>query len=290
VRLFIIKTIYKPFKKLEIMARDLRITGREWLELVFANKNKTYGAYALRITGTRRHLTAYAAVALLAAAIVIFPTLKNRMTPADGKKGVTEATVLSSVVLTPPPVEAVVAPRVAAPPTAALRPTIRFVVPRIVAEPAATDEAPPPVMDELLRDPSAGISVVTQQGEPAGTADPTEFMPGAPAGATDEPILAQVVEQPAVFTEDFMAWIYKELKYPVAAIERDIAGRVTVQFTVGKDGKVGDVKVLKGVDALLDREAVRVLNKMPDWIPGKQQGEPVAVRFVIPIIFRLGKR
>ena len=67
----------------------------------------------------------------------------------------------------------------------------------------------------------------------------------------------------------------------------NIQGRVTVQFTVLKTGEITDIAVVRGVDPLLDREAVRIVQSMPNWIPGKQRGEKVNVRFTLPIAFRL---
>ena len=77
------------------------------------------------------------------------------------------------------------------------------------------------------------------------------------------------------------------MQYPQAALENNIQGRVIVQFVVGKDGSVSDVQVLAGLDRLCDREAVRVVESMPKWIPGKQNGKAVSVKYTIPVMFRL---
>ena len=84
-----------------------------------------------------------------------------------------------------------------------------------------------------------------------------------------------------------MRFINENLRYPVAAIENGIQGRVTVQFVVKKDGSVDDVTVLHGVDSALDQEAIRVCKTLPKFIPGKQNGQPVNVWFTLPIFFRL---
>jgi protein TonB len=165
-----------------------------------------------------------------------------------------------------------------------LKKTVRFVVNRIVPD-ADADETPATVIEDLLAFPDAGISVVTQPGDAGGLLDPADILP--PPAFPEGPINVAVVERQPVFPYDLMKWIYKELKYPPAAVEMRIAGRVTLQFTVGADGHVTDIAVLQGVDALLDREAMRVIAKMPKWIPGEQQGTPVAVRYVLPIIFKL---
>ena len=86
-----------------------------------------------------------------------------------------------------------------------------------------------------------------------------------------------------------MKFINENLRYPAAAIENGIQGRVVVQFVVKKDGSVGDVKVIRGIDPTLDQEAIRVCKTLPKFIPGKRydNGEPVDVWFTIPVIFKL---
>ena len=84
-----------------------------------------------------------------------------------------------------------------------------------------------------------------------------------------------------------MKFLAKNIKYPVAAQEAKIEGRVIVQFVVGRDGNVSDVKVMHGVNPELDAEAIRVVSMMPNWIPGKQRGKAVAVKYTMPIMFRL---
>ena len=86
-----------------------------------------------------------------------------------------------------------------------------------------------------------------------------------------------------------MQWISDNIKYPVTAAKNGVQGRVIVQFVVGKTGDVSDVKVTRGVDPSLDREAVRVVSAMPKWIPGRQDGEAVTVRYTLPVTFRLDK-
>jgi protein TonB len=85
----------------------------------------------------------------------------------------------------------------------------------------------------------------------------------------------------------FREYIARNLKYPEVAAENGIQGRVFVQFVVEPDGRVSNVKVVRGVDPALDREAVRVVESSPPWKPGKQRGKPVRVSFTFPIIFVL---
>ena len=105
-----------------------------------------------------------------------------------------------------------------------------------------------------------------------------------------EEVIFQVVEQMPEFPggmQKAMEFLGKNIKYPVAAQEAKIEGRVIVQFVVGRDGSVTDVKVMRGVNPELDAEAVRVVSIMPKWNPGKQRGKAVAVKYTMPIMFRL---
>ena len=105
-----------------------------------------------------------------------------------------------------------------------------------------------------------------------------------------EEVIFQVVEEMPKFPgglQEAMVFIGKNIKYPVEAQQAKIEGRVIVRFVVGRDGSVSDVEVMRGVSPELDAEAVRVVSMMPKWIPGKQRGKAVAVKYTMPIMFRL---
>lgn len=100
----------------------------------------------------------------------------------------------------------------------------------------------------------------------------------------------KVVEQMPEFpggAPELYQYLARNIKYPKSAKERKVQGRVISQFVVRKDGSITDVKVVKGVDAELDAEAVRVISGMPKWQPGIQKGEAVDVKYTIPVTFRL---
>ena len=127
--------------------------------------------------------------------------------------------------------------------------------------------------------------------EEAAKANQTEVIFEVPMekAQKDEPIF-QVVEEMPKFPgglQEAMVFIGKNIKYPVAAQEARIEGRVIVQFVVGKDGSVSDIHTVRGVSPELDAEAIRVVSMMPKWIPGKQRGKAVAVKYTMPIMFRL---
>ena len=107
----------------------------------------------------------------------------------------------------------------------------------------------------------------------------------------DEAIPFALVEQKPMFqggdANAFSKWVNQHLAYPDIAKENGIQGRVTLQFTVNTDGSVSGVKVLRGVDPSLDKEAVRVVSSSPKWTPGKQRDRPVKVTYTFPVIFQL---
>ncbi|MCF0203286.1 MAG: energy transducer TonB, partial [Bacteroidaceae bacterium] len=96
-----------------------------------------------------------------------------------------------------------------------------------------------------------------------------------------------VVEQQPKFNGNINQWLAQNLKYPPVAAENGIEGRVIVQFVVGKDGGITNATVVRGVDSSLDKEALRVVNSMPKWVPGKQNGQSVNCKFTLPVVFRL---
>lgn len=105
-----------------------------------------------------------------------------------------------------------------------------------------------------------------------------------------EKLIFTVVEEMPEFTGgmgECMKFISKNIQYPPEAIEKEIQGRVIVQMVITDEGDVTDAKVVRGVDPLLDKEALRVINLMPKWKPGKQRGKAVNVKYTIPVMFRL---
>ena len=84
-----------------------------------------------------------------------------------------------------------------------------------------------------------------------------------------------------------LAYVANKIVYPSMAIENETQGTVTVSFVVSKTGKVEQIKILRGVDPLLNAEAIRVIGTLPDFSPGMQSGRPVSVRMNMPIVFKL---
>lgn len=107
----------------------------------------------------------------------------------------------------------------------------------------------------------------------------------------EESIPYQLVDVKPMFQgEDpnkFTTWVSSQLIYPKESKDNDVQGCVTLQFTVYTDGSIGEIKVLRSVDPLLDKEAIRVVSMSPRWTPGKMNGQPVKVTYTFPVVFRL---
>lgn len=106
----------------------------------------------------------------------------------------------------------------------------------------------------------------------------------------EEQQIFQVVEEMPEFPGgmgECMKFLGKNIKYPTISAENGVQGRVTVQFVVNRDGSIVDAVVVRGVDPYLDKEALRVVNMMPKWKPGKQRGKAVRVKYTLPVQFRL---
>ena len=127
--------------------------------------------------------------------------------------------------------------------------------------------------------------------EAPAVAEETVTPAAAEPAATPDAIPFQLVEVKPSFNggdaNEFSKWVNSQLVYPDEAKKNGIQGRVAVQFTVEPDGSVANVKVLRGVNDLLDQEAIRVISSSPKWKPGIQDGQPVRVTFTFPIIYQI---
>ena len=109
--------------------------------------------------------------------------------------------------------------------------------------------------------------------------------------AEEQGEIFMIVEEQPMFPggmEELMKYLQKEIKYPQEAIDKGIGGKAIVQFVVNTDGSICNDSVVRSVDPILDAEAIRVVRSMPNWTPGKQRGEPVRVRFTMPVAFGMG--
>ena len=160
----------------------------------------------------------------------------------------------------------------------------------------AEETPPPPPEDppEIQITPEVPEEVVIKENEE--TPPPPDVTPPAPPPPVEqkvEPVAAPIVEFPDVEAgfpgrpAAMMKWINDNVKYPQTSIEMNEQGRVFLSFVVEKDGSITNVKVERGISIDLDREAKRVVRKMPKWIPGESSGRAVRARCRLPINFQL---
>ena len=265
------------------------LSSAEWCDLIFSDKNKAYGAYKMRENSPKRHSIAVILVIIIALIGFSIPTLIKMATPKQ-KEVMTEVTTLSQ--LEEPEVKQEEMKRVepVAPPPPALKSSIKFTAPVIKKDAEVRDEDEIKSQTELTQTKVA-ISIADVKGndEENGKdiADLKQVVTQAPI---EEEKVFDMVEQMPQFPggpSELMKYIADHMKYPTIAQENGTQGRVTCQFVVGSDGSVRDVKVLRGVEPYLDKEAIRVIKSMPKWIPGKQNGKAVSVKYTVPIIFKL---
>ncbi len=113
------------------------------------------------------------------------------------------------------------------------------------------------------------------------------YIPVKKAQDEEEDVEFVVVEEMPSFPGNIFKFLAENIHYPQEAIDYNIQGKVYCEFVVNKDGSIGDIKVIRGVDRSLDKEAVRVIQSMPKWNPGLQRGKAVKVRYTLPITFKL---
>jgi len=177
-----------------------------------------------------------------------------------------------------------------APPPPALKSSIKFTAPVIKKDSEVADEDEIKSQEELTQT-KVSISIADVKGnDEANGKDIADLKQVVTQAPVEEEKVFDMVEQMPTFPggqAELLSFIGKNLKYPTIAQENGTQGRVICQFIVGKDGTVRDVQVVKSLDPYCDKEAIRVIRSMPRWIPGKQNGKPVTVKYTVPITFRL---
>lgn len=262
-------------------------------EIVFEDRNKTYGAYDLRKRYNSFIIKAFflgvGLISLGIAAPWIASTLKKAM-PKE------EVTVLDYTELPPPPSveKPPPPPKVKTPPPPPIK-QIKFIPPVITKAPDRIEEVeqalekPEPVINN-----NPGPTEVSQPVDP-GPMEVKQPDPEPPKVVEPEPPkednkVYDFVQVKAEFpggASKMNEFIKGNLKYPRIPLENGIEGKTTVGFVVMKDGSISDVKVLKGFNDQCDQEAVRIVKSMPKWKPGNQNGNNVNSTFVLPIVFKL---
>lgn len=267
------------------------LTSLEWCDLVFLGKNKKYGAYKMRQDSAKRHNIAMLIVAVVAVVGFSIPRLIQMAKP-EVKETITEVTTLSQLEEPEVKQEEFKKVEAIAPPPPALRSSIKFTAPVIKKDEEVRD------MDELksqgeLTGTNVAISIADVKGNDEvngqDIADLKQIVTQEAPKEVEEKVYERVEQMPSFpgGNEALMQHIAQNLKYPVVSQENGVQGRVICQFVVAKDGSIQNVRVVRSLDPHCDKEAIRVLESLPKWIPGKQNGRAVQVLFTVPIMFKL---
>ena len=269
------------------------LISNAWCDLVFEGKNQAYGAYKLRKGTSKRNLWSIIIVLIAAVAIFSAIAIKN-VIEANQKVAVTTAVELSKIDKTPKVEKKKAAPKIEQPKVVEkVKSSIKFTAPVIKKDSEVKPEEEMKTQEDLQKTKTTiGAFTVVGNDEIDGEvlkAKEEIAQPEPPKNDEENKVFDVVEEQPSFPGGQgaLMAWLNDNIKYPVVAAENGIQGKVIVQFVVGKNGSISNVKVLRSVDPSLDKEAVRVVSNMPNWTPGKQNGASVNVRFTLPVTFRL---
>lgn len=272
------------------------LISNEWADIVFQGRNKVYGAYQLRRSTGKRNIWAMVFVAAVAAVTYLGLAAYNSYQAAQKAKF--EAEMEASLIETKK--EAKVEKKIETPKVEQVqkvekvKSSIAFTPPVIKKDSEVKPEEEMKTQDELKETKTAiGAFDVKGNDESGGTvlkAVEEIATPEPPKQEAEQNKVFDVVEQQPQFPGGMGAlnqWLGSNIKYPAMAAENGIEGRVIVQFVVERDGSVSGVHVVRGVDSSLDKEATRVVAQMPKWIPGKQNGSAVRVKYTVPVTFRL---
>ncbi len=286
------------------MAKDVDLSSKEWTDIIFEGKNKEFGAYTLRRSSDGRHNKAMIIVLIALVLILIggyfWGKYQERREEeaaalellAQNEQSLAEMEDMEDE--EPEPEEEVM---------------------QAMEEPQAEEALPEEILN-TIKDTEIAVVEDTEVTEDITSKDEVAESTAA-AGATTfdkgtddlnvvrehkdeiiveekhEPVKEEIftaVEQMPQFPggeAELLKYIANHIKYPTMAAENNIQGRVVVKFVVTKTGQVGDVVVVRGKDPDLDKEAVRVVKTLPDFIPGKMNGQAVSVWYTLPINFKL---
>ncbi|MBQ9216002.1 MAG: energy transducer TonB [Prevotella sp.] len=271
------------------------LIDNNWVDLVFEGKNQAYGAYQLRKTTGIRNLKAIIVmfVAFLAIAAIVYAKVSIENYIAAQNAAIEADIELASLAekkeakvekKDEPEVEKIEVERV--------KSSVAFTVPEIKKDNEVKEDQEMKSQEELQETNTAiGAFNVEGNDETAGEVLKAKEVIAEPEPPkVEETKVFDVVEEMPQFpggNSALMEYLGKNIKYPVVAEENGIQGRVVCTFVVERDGSITDVKVVRGVDSSLDKEAVRVVKSMPRWIPGKQNGSAVRVKYTLPVTFKL---
>lgn len=269
-----------------MLGSKLDILKKEWIDVVFAGRNKNYGAYDLRKNNPKNTNRALLYGVLFFVFVMSLKTIINKIQGFIPKAE--EKVEIRDIVLEPPPAEK---KKEIPPPEEPPKPKtdqVKF-PPPIVKPDVEVKEEPPTVAElkvadpgqqDIKGDPNANIVI----DEPVGNSDQK-------AVTEDVNQVYTVLEVQPKFpggTDKFLKYLGDNIKYPAVDRENNVQGRVVLQFVVERDGSLTDIKSIRGPSQAMQDEAVRVLKRSPKWTPGIQNGRPVRAQYTVPVNFTLG--
>ncbi|MBS7282246.1 energy transducer TonB [Prevotellaceae bacterium LCP21S3_C11] len=272
----------------------------KWVDMVFAGKNKEYGAYQLRKGTSGRNIKSLLILVIAAALVGGFLAWKViEQKQAEEQQAYMEAMELAKLQKQaekekkkPEKVQPKVEMKKEIP---VARETQKFTAPVIKKDELVKEENQVKQMDQL--DAKVAVGTKDEEGVKDRTVEAVRSdiavaappPPPAPKPEVSNKVFDVVEEMPSFpgGQAALMSFLSSNIKYPVVAQENGVQGRVIVGFVVERDGSITDVKVMRSVDPSLDREAQRVVKAMPRWKPGKQNGSAVRVKYTVPVVFRL---
>ena len=271
------------------------LIDNNWTDLVFEGKNKEYGAYVLRRDTGKRNVKALVwvmiGIALIFAIAYANLAIQNAMKQNAAIETDVELSKLAqkkeAKVERKEPVKVEVEQKV----VEKVKSSVKFTAPEIKKDDEVKPEDEIKSQDDLSKTNTAiGTFDVKGNDEAEGEVLKAKEVVVDEKPKEEETKVFDVVEQMPSFPggdAELMKFLHDHMKYPAVAEENGIQGRVICTFVVERDGSITDVKVIKSVDPSLDKEAIRVLKSMPKWIPGKQNGSAVRVKYTVPVTFKL---
>ncbi|QRR01623.1 energy transducer TonB [Dyadobacter sandarakinus] len=274
---------------LSVDHKNLLAMEKSMNDIVFEGRNKLYGAYDLRKNygqTMQRSVIMGVTIFLL---MVMLPNLYARLVP-EKKPG----DVAFVVEVAPVDIKLEETQKPKEPEPTPAQKTVRSVNLEVVPDDRVKVEHMPPTVDDLAKAQPGEFTAEGVEGLDI-VPPPVAVMPGnghdafVPFEPKKEEVFSFAEQAPEYRggTAAMGDFFRKNLRYPAQAAKAGIEGKVFVEFTVGSDGKVENVSAIKGIGFGCDEEAVRVVKLMQNWMPGKQSGVPVKVRFTLPIAFQL---
>ena len=283
------------------MAKEVNLSSREWRDLVFEGKNKDFGAYVIRTESANRHNKAvlWTLIGAIIFGLITFAYVKTNQYLEERRLADMVEQKVVPAVFDPEDEEPV-------PEKEILEPEKPEVIEDVLSSVRVTelqivedDQVRPE--DEILSqdEKEATNKVFSQTNVDNGQDDRMNFQTAVNEVIVEKPVETPKEVKQEIFTAveqmpqfpggdaALMKYLSSHINYPPMAAENNVQGKVILQFVVGTDGRVGEVKIARSVDKDLDKEAMRVVKSLPKFIPGRQNGQAVPVWYTLPVSFKL---